>query len=192
MAPTKATGLSSRIVALNGHELVVMLNRMDLMKYSTIDHKWTRLLRAPHRAHEFSMVMNQETNRLYMLMGCSGTARQSECMKVLDVSTGSIVQRYELQYHHDTGIFRGFQLVNVNGTIHRIGRSLNLHAIWNEVDAIWNEREDKPDTYDNSIGGQLIYVNSKNVILMFGGIFYEENGNKCSVGIWRFQVATWK
>ena len=107
MTSTKATMVSSRTVALNGHEFVVMLNRMDLMKYSTVENKWTLLLLTPYRADEFSMVMNQHTNRLYILMGSIGTPRNCECMKVLGVSTGHVIQHFELQCNpYSTGIER--------------------------------------------------------------------------------------
>ena len=141
MASTKATMVSSRIVALNGHEFVVMLimNRTDLMKYSTVESKWTLLLLTPYRADEFSMVMNQHTNRLYILMGSIGTPRNCECMKVLDVSTGLIIQHFELQRNpYSTG--SDVQLVNVNGSIHRIGGHQTHHAIWNKADGIWNKQ----------------------------------------------------
>ena len=195
MVSTNATVLTARIVAINGHEFVVMLNGMDLMKYSIIDHKWTLLLRAPHRSYEFLMVMHKQTNRLYILMGIIGTPRNCQCMKVLDVSTGYIVEEYEMQHTGNPDIIQGgVQLVSANGVIHRIGGHVNRHLIWNENQKMWNEKKNCGCPWDGFVSaGQLIYVKSKNIILMVGGVLTdEENGNESVLGIWRCQVATWK
>ena len=195
---TKPTRLSSKIVALNDHEFLAMMDSGDFMKYNTINRKWTRLLQLPHR-HSFSaMVMNKELNRLYIRTGTGNPdPRYCGCMNVLDVSTGRIIRTYELEADPDeyNNNLEDLALVNANGTIHRIGGDRYHHAIWNEEVGIWNHIENPQCPWDNMsylCAGPVIYVKSKNVILMFGGTSFDEGGNDGNEGIWRLQVATSK
>ena len=112
---------------------------------------------------EFSMVMNLQTNRLYILMGSIGTPQKYECRKVLDVSYGHLIQQFELQ-RNPYSIGGVVQLVNVNGRIHRIGGHQTHHAIWNEADGIWDEKEHHQSLWEIDLheDAELIYVKSKN------------------------------
>ena len=61
------------------------------------------------------------------------------------------------------------QLVNVNGSIYRLGGHQTHHAVWDEADSnLWVRHAEQ------GFGcGKLIYVNSKNIILMIEGFLYD-------------------
>ena len=83
------------------------------------------------------------------------------------------MQMYELRVDPGNGLPE-LQLVNANGTIHRIGGYGIHHAIWNKAKGIcenWDRSEDPQCpwcAFDILSAGHLVYVKSKNVILFAG------------------------
>lgn len=182
--------MASPVVALNDQEFVLLLKSTDLMKYSTVNKEWTLFLKCNENVYD-SMMMDQQLNRLYL---CNARGN----MTVKDLSTGSTLQKASNAKNAT------FSFVNANGTIHGIGvfdfRQV-AHVTWNNTRGFWNPfRSEVVPRRPRSSGGyliilSLIYVKSKNIILMLGGITdgpYDNDPNE--IALWRFDIATstWK
>ena len=183
--------VSSKLEALNDHEFVATLDCTDFMKYSTTNHKWTRLQRLADRANVLLMIMDKEENRLFILTGNLDSDNR-RWLKVVDVLTGSVMHRHELQ--DKRCLINDIGLVNAKGTIHLIGGYQYHHATWNIADGVWNVNRECPwKQHDRLVPGPLVYVESKNCILMIGGnLVLREGGEQMDMGVWRIQVATSK
>lgn len=183
--------VSSKLEPLNDHEFVATLDCTDFMKYSTTNHKWTILQRLADRANVLLMIMDKEENRLFILTGNLDSDNR-RWLKVVDVLTGSVMHRHELQ--DKRCLINDIGLVNAKGTIHLIGGYQYHHATWNIADGIWNvDRECPWKHHDRLVPGPLIYVESKNIILMIGGnLVFREGGEQMDMGVWRIQVDTSK
>ena len=125
------------------------------------------------------MVVDRERNRLYLYGGSA--------MVALNMFTKSII------YEAKQDGMDNYKYLNVEGTIHRVGGDYIHHSIWNEAQRDWDERG---PIIDDCIlqGVSLVYVKSKNVLLMIGGRTADDLGNVDETGIWRFQIAssTWE
>ena len=79
-------------------------------------------------------------------------------------------------------------MVVVNNEVHMIGGyRTTKHLIWNLKDRNSNKCVEmydfKTDLLDEMFGARVVYIKSKNMILLIGGI---NHSNRKSVGIWRF------
>ena len=137
------------------------------------------------------MMIDPQLNRLYLCY-----VRGSLIVK--DLSTGLTVQKVPnsltpinlLNYNVK------FAFVNANGTIHRIGGLSDHHVTWSEAHSHWNSSKAiqlYAGYYFTRVS--LVYVESKNIILMLGGHAHDAQGNDpAPIGMWRFDIAasTWK
>ena len=87
--------------------------------------------------------------------------------------------------------------MNANGTIHRIGGSDrgSHHAIWCKSHGHWEPSKGIFQfARDYLSKPSLIYVKSKNIILMLGGSHWDTVRGPNGIGMWRFDIATstWK
>ena len=168
---------------LNDEEFVVIRSNYQIFKYNIVRDEWKHMWEVDElNGHEYtcSAVINRETNRLYV----SGSRYFQ--MAVVDLLTGKMVHELcDDPWDHGN-------LVNVNGTIHRVGGFDNKHVNWN-----YNVGD-----YENVIhtfpwdprSVSLVYVKSKDIILMLGGESggYDGNDNEIEqkpLGMWRFQIA---
>ena len=182
--------MSSLVVALNDQEFLMPLHGTDLMKYNTVNKEWTLFPKMNEYTYQ-SMMIDRQLNRLYLCY-----VRGSLIVK--DLSTGLTVQKVPNSLtpinllNHNVK----FAFANANGTIHRIGGLSDHHVTWSVAHSHWN-----PSKAIQLYAGyyftrvSLVYVESKNIILMLGGHAHDAQGNDpAPIGMWRFDIATstWK
>ena len=172
--------MASPVVALNDHEFLMQLKGTDLMKYSAVNKEWTLFLKLNEGSYD-SMMIDRQLNRLYL-------CNYFGSMIVKDLSTGLTLQK--ALHKRNDGVEYGF--VNANGTIHRIGGLNDQHVTWNKTRGIWNPPEVIPQFAGDYLDMvSLIYVKSKNIILMLGGHRQNEYDDDLGpIGMWRFDIAT--
>ena len=174
--------MASAVAALNDQEFLMSLCGTDLMKYNTVNKEWTLFLKLNEVSFD-SMLIDRKLNRLYL-------GYDHGRIIVKDLSTGLTLQKAGHGNRH-VDIQYGF--VNANGTIHRIGGLNDQHITWNKSRGCWNPSEIIPPVAGDYLiwVSSLIYVKSKNIILMIGGHAHDEYFNDPdSVGMWRFDITT--
>lgn len=196
MASTDDNNLTSLISKLNDHEFVVMLNGTDLMKYNTVKCDWTTVHRFTDRVEHSLVAFDDNTNRLFI--------HSEESMKVLNALNGSIIHNHEFnQREIELSLeLSDHVLVNVNGVIHRMGGyDPYIHTTWNDEKEHWTklaESENMGLPLDTDYrcwhlyAVSLVYVKSKNMILLLGATAFDVNGNRRDTCVWRFKIAASK
>ena len=175
--------MASLVVALNDQEFLMLLNGTGLMKYNTVNHEWTLFLKMNEDSYCYSMLIDREMNRLYF-------CNDGGSMTVKDVSTGLTLQKASHTEHYDA-VEYGF--VNANGTIHRFGGFNDQRATWDKSHGRWNPSEVMHPYFAGNYLTMmsLVFVKSKNIILMLGGHVQEdEYSHPDSIGMWRFDITT--
>ena len=172
--------MSSRVVALNDQEFLMSLGRTDLMKYNTVNKEWTLFLEWDEDPCYHLIQIDRQMNRLYF-------SNTNGSMIVKDLSTGLTIQKPSRAEHY-ADVEYGF--VNANGTIYRLGGLKEQRAIWDKSHGCWNPSEVVHPYFAGHYLDMvsLIYVKSKNIILMLGGLAR----NVGQSGMWRFDIATSK
>ena len=136
------------------------------------------------------MTVDQKSNRLYL----SGPQTS---MLIVDLLSGTII--YPPDITKDTFKALDASLVNVNGTIHKLGGVNHCwdvqptkHCVWNENQQCWDVQPINGCKTFKGFSGNSIYVPSKNIILAIGAC--RALVPPITHGIWRHCIksATWR
>lgn len=190
VAKPPSQNFSTGIFKLNEREFVIGIGENQLFKYNSILDEWRLFLQLPQTINidsDTKMAIDQNNNQLYLSVNDKSLAK----MLVIDIGTG-IIRQESPHYHSEIG---GNSLINVNGTIHKIGGS-DLHVVWNEDRNSWNKMHSEilSDHFHELHAMSVVHVLSKNILLMIGPSFGASAQKKEIItgdrGIWRLDLDT--
>lgn len=165
---------------------------LTLQKYNVDDAQWTLLMKLPsltgHEADR-ALVIDTVRNRAYIVGRYSA-------MTIVDLTTNSII------FHLGGEEGEGSSLANANGIVYRIGEwGLSGLVTWDESWQKWSSSVlSKGQEQCHFSNVSMIYVPSKNIILMIGGSkckldeYGEPGDEEIPLGIWEFSLEnqTWR
>lgn len=166
---------------LNDHEFVFASERYggnndcpSIYKYNVHKNEWCAFIDYPKdlKMADHGMAINKISNKMYLC---------EKSMVTVDLETKEF-NEYSTNINDINQPF----LVNANGTIHGIGGDVSSkHLTWNDSDHSFKEMHDFK-TIDNIYeiyGASVIYVPSKQLILLIGG---KDIWNDKMIGIWKY------
>eukprot|EP01084_Bolivina_argentea_P218528 370815_1 len=187
------------VARLNDNEFITSTRTVgqyglfDIQKYNIHTNEWKLMLTAePFGYVAFgSMLFQKNQNKLYMQSRNYGEL-VGERMLIINLNTNQFTK---LDLRSGFGLLGA--MVNVNGIIHAIGdpqRRLRKHLAWNTNTNtnIVTEIFDFHEYFGSIAGASMIYVKSKQMILLIGG--RDHCSSEKYIGIWRFCLKTkkWK
>eukprot|EP01084_Bolivina_argentea_P184469 318144_1 len=170
---------------LNGQEMVFVSERFgnytdckSIYKYNVHHNEWKPFIDFPQdlKIQHHTITFHPESNKLYL-------AGQYNEMLIIDIKDKKFHKVSDKDYSSSFPI-----LLNVNGSIHKIGGNGNAkHLIWNEDNNTFDEIFDfeQEENVGTILAASAIYVPSKDIILIIGGI--DESDNKM-VGVWKYYL----
>ena len=187
--------LSRTIVRLNDQEFIVGIGLHQIFKYNQALEEWTLFLDLPTSLNldGRSMAVDVDKDRLYI---CGYTTN----MLIINLKDNSVLHQGPTVFSDKTEvrvlrrprrIGGDASMVNANGKIHKVGGAFtNRHVVWDETTSSWDDKEIDQDFEQKK--GALLFVPSKNILLLIGGIFRVRDAlgsvQAFNLGIWKFHL----
>lgn len=168
--------------------------RRQIFKYNVHRDEWTVLLNIEESLGSqklpISRCIDLDARRLYM----SG---EVSIMMVIDLDSGAVITRLPKVRYIPQNIGVCPSVVNVCGTIHKIGgdftRDSYPHTIWDGNQEKWIPARGCSTLLTDGLSCcSTVFVPSKNKLFLIGGLY--DPGDEFSAGIWSYDIANgiWK
>ena len=164
---------------LNAAEFAIGVNSemygsRSVFKYNVRSDTWTSFLsELVFDSYSFEIEIDRQNRRVF--------ASDMDCTIIFDMETESVVHRLQAG-------FESIKIVNVNGTMHCMGRKGYCddptHHIWSEDKLQWQEIKTNIIANVDEIL-HLIHVPSKNILLTFA---YRKTPSGRKSEVWRYDI----
>ena len=177
---------SPMVTMLNEHEFILASEKrtkhdgqkLGIQKYNIHKNQWNEVITYSNYSNIFTprITCDAKTNKLYLFHSVT----MNQGILIIDMKTKKVLREESIPNKVGPG------LTFANGIIHQIGGlSKSNHLSWNPENDEIKQIHDFAPEFTQIFGSISIYVASKDVILLIGGMQWL--GQK-SVGIWRFDM----
>eukprot|EP01084_Bolivina_argentea_P187264 322606_1 len=169
-------------------------NSDGIYKYNIINNKWELLTQLERRNgfsyKPWSIAYNKLNNKIFVNKHINVSSRVMKSAKMM-IYNCTRKQFEPIQYK--TGIEGEPYIIDIDGTIHIIGgENNNLHFVWDDNEQSLQKLYEFDEWSKGNSGGHLIYIKSRQILLLLGGEVYTENhdADDTSTTIWSHSIGS--